>query len=537
MAFFLEYSRKTLIFWNFYGTPDSGLFQKHRIWSFPEKYIQKSTKSIKYPLFSLISFIEFTNIAFRATRKIYTKFNIPQSAVSSIYSSLGPLSSRFTMAPCTGCDVSPFNEYNALLLSEFNQIDPNNREKQKQFVHGLLSVSCSDDCYERCFQKPDGTYLCRNCLSCVLQLTRRAKLAIVPSSKFISHRYRIICLSEIFCALVVYRTSLQQGQSSRRDGTHRETTNWSHACFAAARKKVERIPTYRVHGIALFATQTQITAAIRKEKIILGALGNNPLKNFIISAQGCLIDMSNVPSYNIVLDEIYVIVSNLPNSYWKRVQKVSMAHPYGRQIEYTSSAHDSLFSWMISLSKFGNISKIPSEHKTIMSFEYHITRTISQFAFPLHSSHVVRLQPGALRSLPGTVPQRAHRDFTRNTYKEQFPGQVFIGFMPVSQDGMFLQVWTCPGDSKLLFIPFGNFLVLPANTVHAGWMCTSPTHYNLRLHFYILVSKDWCTRLSRKEIIFFENMNTYIDEESSNVEELYQTHPNCLMESKYKFGI
>jgi hypothetical protein len=115
--------------------------------------------------------------------------------------------------------------------------------------------------------------------------------------------------------------------------------------------------------------------------------------------------------------------------------------------------------------------------------------------------------------MPGTVPQRAHRDFKLKTYNEQFPGQVYIGFMPITRDGMFLQVWNGPGESKLVFVPHGNFLLLPGKTIHAGWMCTSPLHHNYRLHFYIIVSKQ-PHKLNRKEDLFFENMNTYEDEES-----------------------
>jgi hypothetical protein len=44
-------------------------------------------------------------------------------------------------------------------------------------------------------------------------------------------------------------------------------------------------------------------------------------------------------------------------------------------------------------------------------------------------------------------------------------------------------------------------------------MCTSLLHHNYRLHFYIIVSKQ-PHKLNRKDDQFFENMNTYEDEES-----------------------
>jgi hypothetical protein len=47
--------------------------------------------------------------------------------------------------------------------------------------------------------------------------------------------------------------------------------------------------------------------------------------------------------------------------------------------------------------------------------------------------------------------------------------------------------------------------------------------------FYIIVSKDPHV-LSRKEDQFFENMNTYLDEESSEKKEIFLSHYNCLAE-------
>jgi hypothetical protein len=101
---------------------------------------------------------------------------------------------------------------------------------------------------------------------------------------------------------------------------------------------------------------------------------------------------------------------------------------------------------------------------------------------------------------------------------------------------MFLQVWNGPGEAKLLFILHGKFLLLPGNTVHAGWMCTSPAHLNHRLHFYILVSKK-PNELHRKENFCFENMNTYVDDDLIVEEELSLTYLNALLNLKNTLGI
>jgi hypothetical protein len=203
---------------------------------------------------------------------------------------------------------------------------------------------------------------------------------------------------------------------------------------------------------------------------------------------------SSFPKYDVILDELQSIVSNFPQSMWKRVAKLSLAYSDGGSIEFISSSHESLANWLIGNAKYGKLSKNSKQQNNLKSFaenfESQITKSISNFVHKTNS-HIVCLQPGTLRSVPGvTGPQRAHRDLTMKTYKEKFPGQVFIGFMPIKEDGVFLQVWNGPGVAKLVFIPYGNFLLLPANTIqHAGWMCTSLLHYSHRHHFYILVSK------------------------------------------------
>jgi hypothetical protein len=299
-----------------------------------------------------------------------------------------------------------------------------------------------------------------------------------------------------------------QQRPTRRDRTYAERVDWSHPCFAEAKKKVHRIQSYRVLGIAHFVSQIGITAGLKNGNILLGcAISDHHFSSFINSVKGCVIDMTSLPNYDMILDELQSIVSNFPQSMWKRVAKLSLAYTESGSIEFISSSHESLANWLIGNAKYGNMSKNSKQRNEIKSlvenFESQITKSISNF---VHKTdlHIVRLQPGALRSVPGvTGPQRAHRDLYMKTYKQQFPGQIFIGFMPLTEDGMFLQVWNGPGVAKLVFIPYGNFLLLPANTINAGWMCTSLSHYNHRLHFYILVSKK-ANVLARNEKLFLK---------------------------------
>jgi hypothetical protein len=405
-------------------------------------------------------------------------------------------------------------------------------DKKKDFIDELITGLCDEDCFKRCFEITKDKYLCRFGLTKLLKLTRSEQKKILPTAQTISHRNKIICITEIFNGLVSYRTYLLQLPPKRRDKTYSERVYWSHPCFSEAIKKVHSIPGYRCSGIAKFVSNIELTAAIKNERIILSIIGDNHLVNFIESVSGFMMDLTKSPGFPMVIDYLDDIIRNIPSRFWKRVAKHSMAYTHGGQIEYTSSPDNSLESWTSTFSKLGKLLHSPIP---IPLFESYITKSISYF---VHRTveHIVSLQPGALRTPLGAVPQRAHTDFSPDTYRKKFPGQVFIGFMPVTRDGMFLQVWNGPGEAKLLFIPHGKFLLLPGNTVHAGWMCTSPAHLNRRLHFYILVSKE-PNELHRKENFYFENMNTYVDDDSIVKEELSLTYFNALLNLKNTLGI
>jgi hypothetical protein len=137
--------------------------------------------------------------------------------------------------PC--CDVDPSNTFNQQLLNKYQTIDKKDEKQQKRFFIDLLSVNCDGDSYKRCFEISVGYFLCRSCLCIVLQLSRRIKLEYVPSSKYILHRYHMICMADVFSAIVVYRTSVLQKRPTRRDGTYKQRIEWSHPCFDEAKKK------------------------------------------------------------------------------------------------------------------------------------------------------------------------------------------------------------------------------------------------------------------------------------------------------------
>ena len=84
--------------------------------------------------------------------------------------------------------------------------------------------------------------------------------------------------------------------------------------------------------------------------------------------------------------------------------------------------------------------------------------------------------------------QNPHYDFKPDVLCKN--GQnMYLGFTPLTEDGMFLQVWSKAGHGTVLYIPLGELVILPSKTMHAGGFCSRASTGNLRLHFYFYLNK------------------------------------------------
>jgi hypothetical protein len=68
--------------------------------------------------------------------------------------------------------------------------------------------------------------------------------------------------------------------------------------------------------------------------------------------------LSESPSFNHVLDELYDTILHFPSNEWKRVNKISLSDPNGGQIEYTSSSADSITAWICPFHKKNAIRQV-----------------------------------------------------------------------------------------------------------------------------------------------------------------------------------
>ena len=65
---------------------------------------------------------------------------------------------------------------------------------------------------------------------------------------------------------------------------------------------------------------------------------------------------------------------------------------------------------------------------------------------------------------------------------------MYLGFTPLTADGMFLQVWKGEGQGIVMYIPQGELVILPSSTLHAGGFCSRFRTGNTRLHFYFYLN-------------------------------------------------
>jgi hypothetical protein len=109
----------------------------------------------------------------------------------------------------------------------------------------------------------------------------------------------------------------------------------------------------------------------------------------------------------------------------------------------------------------------------------------------------VRYKMSGLRS-KRALCQNAHRDFLckdLNMYEQKhgdLSGKLFVAFCPLSEEGMYLQVWVEEEGNKnkktegrILFVPYGTLLLLRHDTIHGGGFKSSFLEMCPRLHFYV----------------------------------------------------
>lgn len=88
-------------------------------------------------------------------------------------------------------------------------------------------------------------------------------------------------------------------------------------------------------------------------------------------------------------------------------------------------------------------------------------------------------------------PQEAHIDYDTSMKYDQ---KYLIAFLPLTETGQFLQIWERsvngePIHGKVIFIPRGQLVLVPGDTIHGGGfradIRSDDIHAHMRLHFYV----------------------------------------------------
>jgi len=109
---------------------------------------------------------------------------------------------------------------------------------------------------------------------------------------------------------------------------------------------------------------------------------------------------------------------------------------------------------------------------------------------------------GSFLTTKSSLPQPPHVDYPWDVLEEHEGDQSLkIGFFPLTEEGMFLQIWPTADPSQdrsieiegqILFIPHGKLLTIPASTIHGGGFRTTGNNDrsgNLRFHLYIATNQ------------------------------------------------
>ena len=140
----------------------------------------------------------------------------------------------------------------------------------------------------------------------------------------------------------------------------------------------------------------------------------------------------------------------------------------------------------------------------------------------LNSSNVEELETilqaneylGSFLTTKSSLPQPPHVDYPWEILEQHSDDQSLkIGFFPLTQEGMFLQIWptidplyedpTREVEGEIIFIPYGFLLTVPASTIHGGGFRTTKLCNqndrsesqsengggNLRFHLYIATNE------------------------------------------------
>ena len=278
--------------------------------------------------------------------------------------------------------------------------------------------------------------------------------------------------SQLICAIAMY---LKNGSPiGKKTGWELLKIEWNNSVFSEIcsmlkvgqlQRKMKSLGLNPWNGCLLYAVK-----------------GHQRFTTLLSELRGCYFSLSD-PHIHMLSYLGHLAPTSLVSSKWKKVHSHSIQNSQQRNkysVHYMTLNGNTLLGQCMKHVK-GNAQFL---EPLIQEFTESCQSIISSVAGG--NMQLDEMFTSILRS-PFHALQNPHYDFNSRDL-DSYGQNMYLGFTPLTSDGMFLQVWKGEGVGNVLYIPHGQLVILPSLTMHAGGFCSSARSGNLRLHFYFYLN-------------------------------------------------
>lgn len=406
----------------------------------------------------------------------------------------------------TGCIVSLREDpmCQAILIEQLAEylLPSSTQEKRYQILSKFESNGTADKydlpyvfrSQEICDQSTVKVPLCRKATAHIFGLHTRNqqnKLLISPTEYNELSRQRR--LSQLLAALASF---LGKPPLITRTNEKSDCINWNHEVFSELFPEGMEKRSKKENNIMQSLTSKYDLNPFSAGRLLYAVVGQRRYDEFLLEQQGCHVVISASQHALLVLLRDSAPPSS--SSKWSRVQVASAKNisvkrksvttfRKAAQVLYITLGGNDLQGTIGVLLKEKNQARKKYIEELIDGLEKDCSNAIANITGNDRTLKLTSTITSFLKSRIHSV-QNPHYDFTENYLESEEARNIYLGFAPLTEDGMFLQVWKTEGEGTVLYIPFGSLLILPASTMHAGGYCSRARSGNLRLHFYFYLN-------------------------------------------------
>ena len=360
------------------------------------------------------------------------------------------------------------------LVGQFYTLDT--MKERKGFLDSYASKDESSP-YPYIFKDDEDTVfstipLCLKATAATFRITRSQqemhRILICPQQR--TELSRQLRLSNLLCSTAKY---LRQGPRTGNMGQIITRINWNDLAYADLRKN----NTTK----ALKSIMKRYNLSPWKGSLMYAVKGHEQYDTLLADLKGCHITPSE--EQNGLLRLLYRLNPGEKSGNWTNVNRLSLQdtkQPCGR---YRVLQGNTLLG-TYALHKL--MDKLPRVLHLTEEFDQCCLSAIESIEGNQQRKTLTETFTSILKS-PRHALQNPHYDFTLD-YIARNGTNMYLGFTPLTADGMFLQVWKGKGQGIVMYIPQGELVILPSSTLHAGGFCSRFRTGNTRLHFYFYLN-------------------------------------------------